>query len=206
MAGAEASGLATTTGAAACSRASCPHASCPPGPSRAAGRARARRLRLREPARPPRTARPSQWHDTRRRPPMPTAPLTSPRARAPRRPRARHERDGRRAGLGRPAGAALAMVGLGAVRGAALHQARGVRGDERCRLRMRAPRACIGVHVMCMWHETQCSKIGPFTSVVHIAFYVCFNHMFETSVVVPPPRAHGDGASGMSPRRSSDDD
>mmetsp|Transcript_36596 Transcript_36596/g.92754 ORF Transcript_36596/g.92754 Transcript_36596/m.92754 type:complete len:332 (+) Transcript_36596:329-1324(+) len=68
------------------------------------------------------------------------------------RPRARHERDGRRAGLGRAAGAALAMVGLGAVRGAALHQARGVRGDERCRLRMRAPRACIGVHVNCYAH------------------------------------------------------
>lgn len=177
MAGAEASGLATTTGAAAWSRASWPHASCPPGPSRAAGRARARRLRLREPARPPRTARPSQWHDTYRRPSMPTAPLTSPRARAPRRPRARHERDGRRAGLGRPAGAALAMVGLGAVRGAALHQARGVRGDERCRLRMRAPRACIGVHVMCMWHETQCSNRA-----VHISCSYCVLCVFQSHV------------------------
>ena len=114
---------------------------------------------------------------SRRLRPRSSQTLTSPRARAPRRPRARHERDGRRAGLGRPAGAALAMVGLGAVRGAALHQARGVRGDERCRLRMRAPRACIGVHVMCMWHETQCSNRA-----VHISCSYCVLCVFQSHV------------------------
>lgn len=53
------------------------------------------------------------------------------------------------------------MVGLVAVRGAALHQARGVRGDERCRrLRMRGP---AGVHrCACghVWHAIQLSYIG----------------------------------------------